>query len=207
MVEKLNGRCELCGHEVPRAHMGRHLTDCAPQHDIGGRRDLLLHLRFEDVEGAAYWLDLEARDSASLQQVDALLRRVWLECCGHLSAFRMARTELAKNSKVGPVLGRKGLVFGYEYDFGSTTALRGRVLGGREGSLGRHVARLLARNLAPRWPCKDCNQPATLACAFCRYSGAFLFCDKHADEHRCDDGEAFLPVVNSPRMGVCGYTG
>jgi hypothetical protein len=187
--------------------MSRHLAACAPQHDVGSRRNVLLQLRFEDVEDAPYWLDLEARDSASLQQVDVLLRRVWLECCGHLSAFRIGRAELAKSAKVGLVFARKGLAFGYEYDFGSTTALRGRVLGAREGSLGRHVARLLARNVAPRWPCEGCESRATVACAFCRDSGTFLFCDKHADEHRCDDGEAFLPVVNSPRMGVCGYTG
>jgi len=39
-----------------------------------------------------------------------------------------------------------------------------------------------------------------------RESDAF-FCDAHADEHRCDGEEAILPIVNSPRMGVCGYTG
>jgi hypothetical protein len=32
-------------------------------------------------------------------------------------------------------------------------------------------------------------------------------CARHAAEHTCADEESFLPVVNSPRMGACGYTG
>ncbi|MGH2510093.1 MAG: hypothetical protein ACRDHZ_22160, partial [Ktedonobacteraceae bacterium] len=30
-------------------------------------------------------------------------------------------------------------------------------------------------------------------------------CDEHAQKQ--DDPEELLPVVNSPRVGVCGYTG
>ncbi len=33
-----------------------------------------------------------------------------------------------------------------------------------------------------------------------------FFCDEHAEEHACEE-ESLLPVVNSPRMGVCGYCG
>jgi hypothetical protein len=30
-------------------------------------------------------------------------------------------------------------------------------------------------------------------------------CDAHAEKHKHQD--MFLPVVNSPRVGQCGYTG
>ena len=30
-------------------------------------------------------------------------------------------------------------------------------------------------------------------------------CEAHAEKHRHQD--MFLPVVNSPRVGMCGYTG
>jgi hypothetical protein len=35
-----------------------------------------------------------------------------------------------------------------------------------------------------------------------------FYCGAHAEseEHECGE-EALLPVVNSPRMGMCGYTG
>lgn len=38
-----------------------------------------------------------------------------------------------------------------------------------------------------------------------------FFCDLHAQQHAEERHDAedymFLPVVNSPRMGMCGYTG
>ncbi|MGZ8519503.1 MAG: hypothetical protein ACXWX7_05065, partial [Candidatus Binatia bacterium] len=67
--------------------------------------------------------------------------------------------------------------------------------------------RLLARNEPLVWPCDDCQAPATVVCPFCIDSGDGLFCDAHADAHEHAGEEVYLPVVNSPRMGVCGYTG
>src|SRR5205823_4274880 len=94
------------------------------------------------------------------------------------------------------------LAFGYDYDFGSTTRLRLKVAGIRTGKWsGKERVRLLARNVAPELVCGSCGKPAkwinaesdTFLCAACAR--------KDADE------EYLLPVVNSPRMGVCGYTG
>lgn len=34
-----------------------------------------------------------------------------------------------------------------------------------------------------------------------------FFCETHAKRHECYNLDMLLPVVNSPRMGVCGYTG
>ena len=110
-------------------------------------------------------------------------------------------------AKIGSALHRKGLTFTYEYDFGSTTELTGHVLGIREGCLGRTATRLLARNDAPEWSCEKCSRPATIICPLCIQDGAYLFCETHAHEHPCADEEVYLPVVNSPRMGVCGYVG
>jgi hypothetical protein len=95
----------------------------------------------------------------------------------------------------------------YEYDFGSTTALTGELIGKRHGSICRAPVRLLARNEPLVWPCADCEAPATLVCPYCIDSDDGLFCDAHAGVHEHADEEVYLPVVNSPRMGVCGYTG
>jgi hypothetical protein len=101
----------------------------------------------------------------------------------------------------------KGVAFQYEYDFGSTTVLRGKVLGHREGSLGRNAVRVLARNTPLTLTCASCDAPATLVCPFCIGSGPCLFCKTHAPQHPCAEEDVFMPTVNSPRMGVCGYTG
>lgn len=70
----------------------------------------------------------------------------------------------------------------------------------------RDAVRLLARNDAPVWPCTECDEPAVSLCSYCTYEGDAFFCEAHVEDHKCGD-EAMLPVVNSPRMGVCAYTG
>jgi hypothetical protein len=34
-----------------------------------------------------------------------------------------------------------------------------------------------------------------------------FYCELHSEDHDCEEAEMLLPVVNSPRMGMCGYTG
>ena len=185
--------------------MTRHLMSCPSTHDGRGAPTALVQLRIEAAGDPRYWLYVEAQAGATLQQLDAFLRRVWLECCGHMSAFRVGQREVAKRSAIGQAFGPKGLRFTYDYDFGSTTTLGGQVLAERQGSLGRAALRLLARNDPLPWRCEMCTRPASIVCPFCLYSGPSLFCDEHAQEHPCAEEQAYLPVVNSPRMGVCGY--
>ena len=124
-----------------------------------------------------------------------------------MSAFRVGAAEPGMGSKIGTVFHSKGLKFSHEYDFGTTTVLSGQVLGIREGSLGRQAARVLARNDPLAWSCAECEAPATIVCPFCVDSDTCLFCEAHAGDHEHADEEVYLPVVNSPRMGMCGYTG
>lgn len=206
MTEGFKGICELCELEASRAQMSRHVVACAAAHDKGSRLESLVQLHIEAVGAPMYWLYVEGREAATLQQLDSLLRRVWLECCGHMSAFRLGRAELSKRSPLAS-LPPKGIAFEYDYDFGSTTSLRGKVLGQREGSRGRNAIRLLARNAPPKLTCAACDRPAAVVCPFCIDSGPCLFCATHAPQHPCAEEEVFMPTVNSPRMGVCGYTG
>ena len=187
--------------------MSRHLASCAPARDGKGPHDLFVQLRLEAAGDPRYWLQLEARQDATLKQLDSLLRDVWLECCGHMSTFRVGGGEPSMRSKAGAVFHSPGLRFEYDYDFGSTTALRGQVLSAREGAPGRNAVRLLARNSPLRWSCATCGAEAAVICSFCVHEEDCFFCEKHADAHPCAEEDAFFPVVNSPRMGVCGYTG
>ena len=43
-------------------------------------------------------------------------------------------------------------------------------------------------------------------CAQCIYEDKGCLCDACARSHECGE-EMLLPLVNSPRAGVCGYTG
>jgi len=187
--------------------MMAHVEACAAAHDEIGQPQPLVILRFGPVSVLRYWLIIEAKADAQLGHVDALLRQLWLECCGHRSAFRLGRRELAMTTPMATAFARATSTVEYEYDFGSTTALTGELVGMRQGSIGHASVRLLARNEPIVWPCGECEAPATVVCPYCIDSDDGLFCDAHADVHEHADEEIYLPVVNSPRMGVCGYTG
>ena len=124
-----------------------------------------------------------------------------------MSAFHVGTHKLSMTTAAAIAFAAAGTRLEYEYDFGSTTALIGELVGNRLGSIGRASVRLLARNEPLAWPCGECKAPATAICPYCIDTGDGLFCDAHADSHEHAGEEVYLPVVNSPRMGVCGYTG
>jgi hypothetical protein len=104
-----------------------------------------------------------------------------------------------------------GQKFTYEYDYGDTTYLNLRVISEREGVIpgmeeGKDYAvTLLARNVAPVFLCKTCGKPATKVVAGYYNVEENAYCDECAE--RSEDVDMMLPVVNSPRVGVCGYCG
>ncbi len=100
-----------------------------------------------------------------------------------------------------------GMLFSYEYDFGTTTELNLKVLAVREQTIKRGTIELLARNNAPEVTCQRCGgPPASQICTQCDCWGKGWLCDVCAEEQDCG-AEMCLPVVNSPRAGVCGYCG
>lgn len=213
------GTCSTCGVTFSKRQMLRHLSACAyPE-----RKDVAAVAQIRvDVPSSPFWLDLDVKLNSTMRQLDEFLRDIWLECCGHLSAFEVGRTryvvvmseafyglepdERSMTARVSAALPPVGSAFAYEYDFGSTTHLRLKLIAHRQAPSRRNSVRLLARNEAPVWKCIECDATATSLCADCFYEGDTFVCNAHVDEHRCGE-EAMLPVVNSPRMGVCGYTG
>ncbi len=102
-----------------------------------------------------------------------------------------------------------GQKFTYEYDFGSTTELNLRVISERDGVIQEgeedDPVTILARNVPPVILCKACGKPATKVAAGYFNVEENAYCNKCA--RRSEDADMMLPVVNSPRVGVCGYTG
>lgn len=202
------GVCELCGTRKGKAAMVAHLRKCVAEW-LPGRgtpSSQVLLLRAQASGAPMYWLDLAAAPGAKLQDVDELLRQVWLECCGHLSEFSSGgHREISMNARIRNALGSIGSRLGYVYDFGSSTELVVGLSGIVEGHSGNAV-KIIARNEPPVWPSAVCGEPATAVCSERAYEDSGFLCTQHASSHECDE-EMLLPVVNSPRMGVCGYTG
>jgi hypothetical protein len=213
------GKCLLCKGSFNRAAMTRHLKTCGLPSPKAEKQTLnqSLHLFVEARYSTAYWMHLAVPGAAQLSTVDNFLRRIWLECCGHLSAFTIQGTryssspmsdddELGMGKRLGVVL-EPGMSCFYEYDYGSTTELKLKVVGLREQATKKSGVQLLARNDAPIVACDQCgNHPAIQICTECAWEDKGWLCEACAADHECGE-DMFMPVVNSPRVGVCGYTG
>lgn len=222
MEHKSEGFCRFCLKIFSGAGMGRHLSTCKTREEKnerelkgGQRKYKIYHLKI--TGGKWYWLHIEIPGNATLSDLDEFLRGIWLECCGHLSAFTIRGVRYEKGPLDGPSFWdssnqsiNKRLysilnlndTFAHEYDFGSTTYLDGQVLAVRDGFLGKDKIRILARNNPYAFMCEDCGKLATGMCIECE---SFI-CDQCQDAHECAE-EMILDIVNSPRMGVCGYGG
>jgi hypothetical protein len=199
------GVCALCGARAGKAAMGRHVRACLGER-AGRASSRMLIVRAQPPGAPMFWLDVAAGQTAKLKDLDGLLRRVWLECCGHLSEFyRGPRDKVPMNRTIDDVLGSPGTRLGYVYDFGSSTELNVTHAGVVEAASEKKV-QVVARNEAPLWPCDVCGQPATMLCAECANVEGGFYCATHAKKHPCGE-EMLRPVANSPRMGVCGYSG
>jgi hypothetical protein len=224
------GMCTFCHRELSKASMSRHLESCeqrtAMQGEAGSRQGTkktrAFHLVVEGYRLPMYWMHLEVSTAITLVTLDRFLRDTWLECCGHLSVFRIDGYNYYIDAEIDAYwdwdVRRKnmqvpldqvlhpGQTCSYEYDFGSTTELTLKVISEREVPAKKKVIEILARNTLSFVPCDVCGKPATTTCTQCIYEDKGYLCDACAKEHECGE-EMLSPRVNSPRVGVCGYTG
>ena len=226
------GTCILCSKSFSKSGMTRHLKSCRENNqgsDGGsgrrpGRKRQGFHLAVEGLHRPQFWMHLEIDGNAQLWELDHFLRRTWLECCGHLSAFVIrGRNHFLEDRDIWADLDdldmdvalketlRPGMKFTHEYDFGDTTELGLRVVSEGNVSVASRGVLILAQNDPPEISCLDCDAPAVRICTECYWGQAgFFYCDQCAEQHTAESpshDEMFLPVVNSPRMGQCGYTG
>lgn len=221
MPETTNGRCQYCRNIFSKRTIRKHLEKCEARQskikETGGETERFFTILVEGSRLLNYWiyLDVSAK-RATLKDLDKFLRDIWLECCGHLSQFIINREyftisserdygEHSMNYKLENVL-EVGTTFKHEYDFGSTTELRLKVLAECQGIKRKKKIELMARNLPPEIKCVHCGNQAAYICAECMWDGMGELCGECATEHGCGE-EMLLPVCNSPRCGVCGYEG
>ncbi|WP_395093609.1 hypothetical protein [Armatimonas sp.] len=215
MAARPRGICRYCGEEVAKQSIGKHLEKCAPrQAAIGaatGKAETLFYLRAESAHTKAFFLDLEVRGSATLSDLDTYLRAIWLECCGHLSEFAYEAWEdtISSSRKVESVF-KNHKEITHLYDMGSTSETTLRVMVERKGAptTDRPLA-LMVRNKIPEVSCEECEKPARWLCSECMAEEGewVVLCDACLEPH--GHMEDYVPVllVNSPRLGMCGYEG
>lgn len=190
-----NGNCFICGKTAGKTAIKNHIFK---EHDNGTEECYLI--KAEGAYDKDYWLLFSVPLSATLLAVDDFLRDIWCECCGHLSAFLVGRSEISKSRKLETLY--IGDVLMYEYDFGTTTHITVTVVEVIFRAKQKAKVCLLARNVPP--PEEECVKCGAAAEWFDAYEYEVL-CDKCADE--MGDEGFILPIVNSPRCGACGYEG
>jgi len=203
-------RCLICGSEYTARGIGRHVPSCLKKRfENVVQKDATYYLLFIRPNFTKdYFLYLLLAQTTKLRELDEFLRAIWLECCGHMSAFFYGRfNEIPKKYSISEVGDISDSII-YHYDFGSTTELHIQIIGKYRGPAGlKKKIVILARNSQPIVPCDECGKrPAVQICTECQWSGGGWLCEQCAKEHTCEDA-MFLPVCNSPRTGVCGYVG
>lgn len=212
------GKCYNCKKEFGKTAVKRHLMKC---NNLGEGNTNYFMLKIEGYYDKDYWIYVQIKEAATLKDLDSFLRDIWLECCGHLSAFEIDHVYYEDNIeddsfglfrrdirdmgkiKLKDIL-NVGLVFKHEYDFGSATTLKLTVVEKFKGLDTANNITLLARNNMAQYKCTKCGEKATYVGVEYGYGSYSFFCDKCIKDY---DDMYIYPITNSPRMGVCGYCG
>lgn len=218
MKIKTKGKCTKCG-EVYNPEKGNvHLLKCILQSSPPSQsttEGYLVRISWVEQPGL-YWMFVTIPKNASLELLDEFLRDAWLECCGHLSSFTIGNRHYMSHSEpgdrsqsmniqIGQVLS-PGLKFDYVYDMGSSTDLKLQVIEAVAACPQKKVT-LLMQNDPPAFPCESCKKTADIICSTC----GEMTCATCSENHSCavseGDNYMLMPLVNSPRAGICGYAG
>ena len=220
---KSEGKCIFCEKTYGQRGIIRHISTHLSKMEKEGHEpgvSFLVNARVGPFF-LVFWMD----GLATLNLLDGQMREIWLECCGHMSSFDDAESKRnwtfqdydtdefgipmstrAKNHFV------KGKKYDYQYDFGTTTEIDIEIKG-QFSIAAPEPVKLLSRNEPLDMKCDSCDQKAAeLICTVHIFSpDDSFFCPNCAKAHTksCEDfaDYATLPVVNSPRMGICGYDG
>jgi hypothetical protein len=219
MIEELKseGECLYCGNMFSQREIGKHLAEHLTimekestgmgKESTGKRVSNYVHV---EVDAGKMFLHLLVKGDAQMKVIDQFLRDIWLECCDHLSAFGHKNFKIAMSYRVEDVFQPRIKIY-HDYDFGSTTRVYLKAHKHYQLNLKEKII-LLSRNEPLKIMCSMCKkEPAVNICTACWYEEEAFFCEacseKHAEECEDFNDYAQMPVVNSPRMGVCGYTG
>ena len=234
MAVQTKGFCKYCGKEYTKSGMLRHLGTCENRKnklakETGKRRCRYFQIVICGKYMKNYWLIIETSENTTLKELDKFIREIWVECCGHLSAFTINEmqyescpntnrfwgpTSKNMNYRLKDVVDLGDNIF-YEYDFGSTTELILNIHSVREGENRNSEIVILSRNNPPKIICSNCEQnEASFVDPQGYCDGTPFWCEECLNKEYGDDEEDeyyepefLLPICNSPRMGVCGYEG
>ncbi|NRT71665.1 SEC-C metal-binding domain-containing protein [Clostridium beijerinckii] len=134
----MQGRCYYCNKELTERTIKRHAKSCSvmkksieeKMNQAKEVREQFIISMKDKYNPSLYCIYVSIDAKLQLQHLDKFIRDIWVECCGHLSAFHIDEEIYHDNSDeqyemnfyLKDVL-NINKKFEYEYDFGSTTYL------------------------------------------------------------------------------------
>ena len=242
MKSKTKAQCRACQKRVASSGSKKHVLQCKHitsflQSKVGEQVPGYLMKVCAQYQPDTYWMYITAPADMNLEQLDRFLRKLWLECCNHLSEFQFPSTratieqrimnrmmgienadddledtfeeEMSDKFDVGSKkklrligdVAKLDDTFNYIYDFGSSTYLKFTPISKVHCPANKFI--IVMRNDSPDDPCGLCDSPAVGVCTYCDHA----LCEQcKTSNHFCKDAH-ILPILNSPRAGVCGYDG
>lgn len=201
------GKCIFCNQIFSQKTLTKHLATHLNNKEKEDRNlgaETYCHILVED---GVMFLHLLVKGSLTMKKIDSFLKDIWLDCCGHMSNFGHSNFKIAMSHKVEDVFSSKVKIY-HHYDYGDTTEVYLRGVKNYQLKFSESII-LLSRNEPLKLICAVCgNHPAQDICISCNWDFYCASCSE-LHEKECEDFSDYakMPVVNSPRMGVCGYTG
>lgn len=207
----MKAKCYYCNKELTERTIKRHMKNCSEmkkrieeQNATGKkqRNQFIIAIK-PKYDGNDYCIYLSIDGTLGLVHIDQFIRDIWVECCGHLSGFRIRGKfyqDHSMNTRLNDILDMDEK-FEYEYDFGSTTHLFLEVVDIMQVYSSFSQIEIIARNNDIDHECEICGAEAK----YFNYEKDEWECENCIDEN--NDMISEFEYCNSPRDGVCGYDG
>lgn len=207
----MKAKCYYCNKELTEKTIKKHMKNCSEmiksidEKIINDRKQIdqfIISIK-PKYAGNEYCIYLSISGILGLIHIDQFIRNIWVECCGHLSGFKI-KGEYYQNDEMNIQLNDILNIdekFEYEYDFGSTTHLILEVVDIIKVPSNFSQIEIIARNDEVKHQCEICGTEAR----YFNYESDRWECENCVD----DDGDMIVEFdyCNSPRDGVCGYEG
>ncbi len=199
----------LDGYHGTMEEVGAHLLQKYSKQ--AEEENLLIRATYPD--DPTFWMYAAVKTDAALRNIDKYLRDEWVECCGHSSLFRIGGIDYTSNTRILPGKSmnarvtdvmREGDAADYEYDIGTPTDLKVELVGRVLLAKRREKVLHLAQNFMPAYKCVRCGRRAELVARPGMEPIVESVICARCSREMAEVG-AYLPLINSPRTGVCGF--
>ena len=133
-----------------RTGIAKHLQTCKKRVDScekAEKTEKYFELLLYGAYNKDYWLIIQIKENATLDDLDRFIRDIWVECCGHLSVFEIDGVSYEREP---------------DDDFGSTTEIMVKVLDHYSAQKQNEKVVILSRNNPPEFACSICGNSRSL---------------------------------------------